>query len=375
MNGVTGRMGMNQHLVRSILAIREQGGLPRRRDVLWPEPILVGRSERKLAALAERTASSEWPPTSTPPSPTPPYEIYFDAQVTAARDGRGRGGDRRRQAHLLREAVTADAADGAGAGPRWRAMRASRTASSRTSCSCPGCSSSSGSSTAASSGGSSRCAASSATGSSRATGSRSGRPGTTAPRTAAASSSTCSRTGGTCWTSCSAGARPSAPGRHPHPGSAGTSTGSRYEATADDAAYAIFELEGGADRADQLVLVRARLPRRAVRVPGRRHEGSAVAGLRDCRVQPAVGHPKPVWNPDIPDPDRPSATSGTRCPRRAEFDNGFKAAVGAVPAPRRRSTSRSPGTSSRAPAASSSPSWACSRGASAAGSTCRSCAL
>ncbi|HEY7199143.1 MAG TPA: gfo/Idh/MocA family oxidoreductase, partial [Candidatus Dormibacteraeota bacterium] len=54
MNGVTGRMGTNQHLVRSILAIRRQGGVPAGEgEAIWPEPILVGRSERKLRALAE----------------------------------------------------------------------------------------------------------------------------------------------------------------------------------------------------------------------------------------------------------------------------------------------------------------------------------
>ena len=53
MNGVTGRMGTNQHLVRSILAIREQGGLElddgRR---IMPDPVLVGRDPDKLEALA-----------------------------------------------------------------------------------------------------------------------------------------------------------------------------------------------------------------------------------------------------------------------------------------------------------------------------------
>ena len=54
MNGVTGRMGTNQHLVRSILAIRSQGGLDiGAGELLWPEPVLVGRDERKLDALAE----------------------------------------------------------------------------------------------------------------------------------------------------------------------------------------------------------------------------------------------------------------------------------------------------------------------------------
>ena len=53
MNGVTGRMGTNQHLVRSILAIREQGGLLLPDGTrLWPDPILVGRNETKLRELA-----------------------------------------------------------------------------------------------------------------------------------------------------------------------------------------------------------------------------------------------------------------------------------------------------------------------------------
>ncbi|MFD8791023.1 hypothetical protein ACFV1T_09585, partial [Streptomyces vinaceus] len=46
MNGVTGRMGYRQHLVRSLLALREQGGLDLGDGrVLWPEPVLVGRRE------------------------------------------------------------------------------------------------------------------------------------------------------------------------------------------------------------------------------------------------------------------------------------------------------------------------------------------
>ncbi len=54
MNGVTGRMGTNQHLIRSIKAIREQGGvLLKNEDTLMPDPILIGRNEKKLKALAE----------------------------------------------------------------------------------------------------------------------------------------------------------------------------------------------------------------------------------------------------------------------------------------------------------------------------------
>lgn len=54
MNGVTGRMGYRQHLVRSLLALREQGELDLGDGrVLWPEPVLVGRREPALRAIAE----------------------------------------------------------------------------------------------------------------------------------------------------------------------------------------------------------------------------------------------------------------------------------------------------------------------------------
>ena len=53
MNGVTGRMGYRQHLVRSVLAIRADGGMSRADgDGVTVEPILVGRNAEKLAALA-----------------------------------------------------------------------------------------------------------------------------------------------------------------------------------------------------------------------------------------------------------------------------------------------------------------------------------
>ena len=54
MNGVTGRMGTNQHLVRSILAIREQGGIQCGDVTIMPDPILTGRNAEKVKALAEK---------------------------------------------------------------------------------------------------------------------------------------------------------------------------------------------------------------------------------------------------------------------------------------------------------------------------------
>ena len=86
MNGVTGRMGTNQHLIRSIAAIREQGGvsLPDG-DVLIPNPILVGRNENKLRALAQAHGIERWSTDLGECLANPEDEIYFDAQATTLR--------------------------------------------------------------------------------------------------------------------------------------------------------------------------------------------------------------------------------------------------------------------------------------------------
>jgi predicted dehydrogenase len=87
MNGVTGRMGYRQHLVRSILAIREQGGLTLPDGtVVWPEPVLVGRNADRLAALAERHGLTRWTTSLDEVLSDPEIEVYFDAQVTSARE-------------------------------------------------------------------------------------------------------------------------------------------------------------------------------------------------------------------------------------------------------------------------------------------------
>lgn len=86
MNGITGRMGYRQHLLRSILGIREQGGLPLSDGtVLWPEPVLVGRSEAKLRELAQRHGLTEWTTDLEQALARPDVDVYFDAQVTSAR--------------------------------------------------------------------------------------------------------------------------------------------------------------------------------------------------------------------------------------------------------------------------------------------------
>ncbi len=88
MNGVTGRMGTNQHLVRSILAIRHQGGVRTPAGVtIWPAPVLVGRSAGKLRALAERHGLERWSTDLDEALADPGCEVYFDAAATAARPG------------------------------------------------------------------------------------------------------------------------------------------------------------------------------------------------------------------------------------------------------------------------------------------------
>ncbi len=86
MNGVTGRMGTNQHYIRSILAIRKQGGVKvNDGEVLWPEPVLVGRNEAKLAQLAAMDEGVRWTTDLDKELADPKNIIYFDAQTTGRR--------------------------------------------------------------------------------------------------------------------------------------------------------------------------------------------------------------------------------------------------------------------------------------------------
>ena len=86
MNGVTGRMGTNQHLVRSICAIRAQGGvaLADGRRVV-PDPILVGRNPDKLKALAEANGVSRWSTDLAAALAHKEDSVYFDSASTGLR--------------------------------------------------------------------------------------------------------------------------------------------------------------------------------------------------------------------------------------------------------------------------------------------------
>jgi predicted dehydrogenase len=87
MNGVTGRMGSNQHLNRSIAAIIKQGGVKISDDhVIMPDPLLVGRSESKLRVVAERSGVNPKYSTDLRAALADPnYNVYFDAQSTDRR--------------------------------------------------------------------------------------------------------------------------------------------------------------------------------------------------------------------------------------------------------------------------------------------------
>ncbi|MEU8686167.1 Gfo/Idh/MocA family oxidoreductase [Streptomyces sp. NPDC048611] len=325
MNGVTGRMGHRQHLVRSVLALRDQGGLELADGTrVRPEPVLVGRSAHKLRALAERHGVRHWSRDLDAVLGDDTIGVYFDAQVTAARE------DAVRKAiaagkHLYVEKPTASSLAGA--------LDLARLA--------------------------------------REAGVKNGvvqdklfLPGLRKLRRLVESGffgrvlSVRGEFG--YWVfegDTQAAQRPSWNYRAEDGGGITADmfphweyvlhelfgpvrsvqahltthiprrwdeAGTPYDATADDAAYGILELAGGvvaqinsswAVRVHRDELVE-------FQVDGT--EGSAVAGLRHCRIQHRAGTPRPVWDPDVP------ASGAFRAqwqevPDNAAFDNGFKA--------------------------------------------------
>lgn len=86
MNGVTGRMGTNQHLMRSIVAIREQGGVKiNENEYIMPDPILVGRNANKLKQLCKRASIEKMTTNLDEALADSNNLIYFDAQTTGRR--------------------------------------------------------------------------------------------------------------------------------------------------------------------------------------------------------------------------------------------------------------------------------------------------
>ena len=86
MHGVTGRMGLNQHLIRSIVAIRAQGGVALSNgDRVMPDPILVGRNAEKIEALAKAQGIARWSANVDEALANKDDAVFFDAGTTQMR--------------------------------------------------------------------------------------------------------------------------------------------------------------------------------------------------------------------------------------------------------------------------------------------------
>jgi predicted dehydrogenase len=323
-NGVTGRMGYRQHLVRSLLAIREQGGVPLADGTtVWPEPVLVGRSETKLREIAERHGLTDWTTDLTAALARDDVEVYFDAQVTQQREKAIR---RALEAgkHVYTEKPLAE--DTAGALDLARAARAAgvKTGVVQDKLFLPGLRKLK------------RLIDGGFFGRILSVRGEFGYwvfEGDWQPAQRPSWNYRAEDGGGivvdmfphwhyvleelfgrvrtvSCVTATHVPQRVDEAGR-------------AYPATADDAAYGIFELDGGVvAQLNSSWCVRVHRDELVeFQVDGT--EGSAVAGLRRCRVQHRAVTPKPVWNPDLPVTEDFRA-QWTEVPDNEEFDNGFK---------------------------------------------------
>jgi predicted dehydrogenase len=85
MNGVTGRMGRNQHLIRSIKSIMDEGGIAHNGEVIMPDPMLLGRNPGKLEEMAGETGINKISTDLDRALEEDGYPVYFDALITGLR--------------------------------------------------------------------------------------------------------------------------------------------------------------------------------------------------------------------------------------------------------------------------------------------------
>ena len=86
MNGVTGRMGYRQHLLRSVLAIRDEGGVVMADGTrVQLEPLLVGRRDAALREIADRHDIERWTSDLDTALSDESMQLYFDSQLTSVR--------------------------------------------------------------------------------------------------------------------------------------------------------------------------------------------------------------------------------------------------------------------------------------------------
>ena len=325
LNGVTGRMGLRQHLIRSVLAIREAGGLPLADGtLLWPEPVLVGRSEAKLRDLAERFGLSDWTTDLSAALARPDVQIYFDAQVTSARVKALRQAIEAGK-HIYTEKPVAESLEEAIDLARFADAAGIKHGVVQDKLFLPGLQKLA------------RLVRGGFFGKILSVRGEFGYWVFEGDWQEAQRPS---------WNYRAADGGGITLDMFPHwhyvleqifgpvrSVSAHTAThidkrwdeaGEPYEATADDAVYGLFELDGGivaqinsswAVRVNRDELVE-------FQVDGT--HGSAVAGLHHCRIQPRAATPKPVWNPDLPT-DVPFRQQWQDVPDNAVFENGFRA--------------------------------------------------
>ena len=324
MNGVTGRMGLNQHLLRSIMAIRQQGGVKAGpEEVIVPQPLLVGRSESKLQAISQQTGGLPYTTNLDKALADKSYAIYFDAQTT---DRRAECVERAIAAgkHVYCEKPSADSLEKA-LGMRQAAMQAGvKHGVVQDKLWLPGML---------------KLKALRETGFFGEIISVRGEFGywvfegdlVTAQRP---SWNYRKEDGGgvildmLChWryvldnlfgsvkaVSCYGAT---------HIKQRVDEQGKPYPATADDSAYATFDLDGGIVahfNSSWCVRVR-RDDLLTIQVDGTR--GTAVAGLRNCWVQPYSATPRPVWNPDVESPLN-YFDDWQKLPNQETYDNAFK---------------------------------------------------
>ncbi|GAA2615212.1 Gfo/Idh/MocA family oxidoreductase [Streptomyces axinellae] len=307
MNGVTGRMGHRQHLVRSLLALRKEGGLDLGGgERLWPEPVLVGRTEPALRALAEEygldpgQVSTDLDAVLSDET----VDVYFDAQVTSARQEALKKAIAAGK-HVYTEKPTATSLDGALELARAADRAGVEHGVVQDKLFLPGLRKLR------------RLVESGFFGRILSVRGEFGYwvfEGDRQPAQRPSWNYRAEDGGGIVsdmfphWeyvlhnlfgrvTSVQAQAVTHIPRRWDE-------RGEPYAATADDAAYGIFTLEGGAiAQINSSWAVRVHRDELVeFQVDGT--EGSAVAGLRGCRYQHRAGTPKPVWNPDLPATER-----------------------------------------------------------------------
>jgi predicted dehydrogenase len=324
LNGVTGRMGYRQHLVRSLLAIREQGGVQLEDgSALYPEPILVGRNPERLRAVAERHGLERWTTSLDEVLADPEVDIYFDTQVTSAREASLLKAIEAGK-HVYTEKPVATSLDGA-----LRLARAAKAAGIthgvvHDKLFLPGILKLQ------------RLMQQEFFGRVLSVRLEFGYwvfEGDEIPAQRPSWNYRAAEGGGIVldmfphWqylltdlfgpvTALYARTATHIPRRWDE-------SGSPYDATADDAAYAVLEFASGAFASVNSSWA-VRVNRRElleIQVDGM--IASAVAGLRDCAVQHRVSTPMPVWNPDLPDPIDYQAL-WSEIPDNMTFDNGFK---------------------------------------------------